>query len=134
MGFPSPAADHADMPLDLHAYLVVHPAATFFWRYSGSDMDRAGILHGALLVIDRALEATPGDIVAVIHRGEGLIRKLERQGRKSRLLTVPLDGPAYATAVEEETVVWGVVTHVVNHLKAGAVQTFRYGDVSDGVG
>lgn len=134
MGFPSPAADHADLPLDLHTYLVIHPAATFFWRYSGTDMDRAGIQHGALLVIDRALDVTPGDVIAVIHRGEGLIRRLVKEGRRYRLATAPLEGRPVLIDVEEETVIWGAVTHVVNHLKAGAVRPGRYGDVSDGMG
>jgi DNA polymerase V len=134
VGFPSPAADHADQPLNLHEYLVVHPAATYFWRYAGFEMDRAGIHAGALLVVDRSLDARPGDVVTAYHRGEWLVRRLQRSGNRYQLATDPIDAPARAVAVDPDTVIWGVVTHAVNELRAGAVRTSRYADLSDGQG
>ena len=41
-GFPSPADDYLDVDLNLHKYLVKHPAATFFIIAKGHSMERAG--------------------------------------------------------------------------------------------
>ena len=38
-GFPSPADDHLDPPLDLNRELVRNPGATFFARVAGDSMD-----------------------------------------------------------------------------------------------
>ena len=134
MGFPSPAADHADQPLSLDAYLIPTPAATFFWRYMGSEMDLAGIGHGALLIIDRSLDPRAGDVVAVMHRGEPLVRRLQKKGPGYQLVTEPIQGKPSSIYPQAETIMWGVVTHAVNTLRAGATRTARYADVSDGQG
>ena len=56
-GFPSPAENYIDKPLDLNELMVAHPAATFFVRVSGDSMKNAGICHNDILVVDRAREA-----------------------------------------------------------------------------
>ncbi len=55
-GFPSPADDYLDVDLNLHKYLVKHPAATFFIIAKGHSMERAGISDRDLLVVDKSLE------------------------------------------------------------------------------
>jgi hypothetical protein len=62
-GFPSPADDHLERPLDLNEELVRHPSATFFIRAKGESMRDAGIHDGALLVIDRSITPSDGQIV-----------------------------------------------------------------------
>ena len=42
-GFPSPAEDHIDSPLDLNEHLISHPAATFYIYAKGSSMKNVGI-------------------------------------------------------------------------------------------
>lgn len=37
-GFPSPADDHLDVEIDLHAHVVRRPAATYFVRAEGDSM------------------------------------------------------------------------------------------------
>ncbi len=49
-GFPSPAEEYAEGPLDLHRHLIRHPAATFSVRVTGHSLTGAGILDGELLV------------------------------------------------------------------------------------
>ena len=49
-GFPSPAEDHLDLPIDLNKYLVKNPAATFYVRVDGDSMDEADIHQGDLLL------------------------------------------------------------------------------------
>ena len=62
-GFPSPAEQYVEEPLDLNELLVAHPAATFFVRAAGDSMTGAGIRPGDILVVDRSLEARDGAVV-----------------------------------------------------------------------
>lgn len=62
-GFPSPAEQYAENPLDLNELLIRKPAATFFVRVAGDSMLGAGLRPGDILVVDRSLEAQEGNIV-----------------------------------------------------------------------
>ena len=62
-GFASQADDYVEKSLSLDDYLVDNPASTFFVRASGESMKNIGIMHGDLLIVDRAKEAKNGDIV-----------------------------------------------------------------------
>ena len=42
-GFPSPAEDYLETPLDLREFLIENPAATFLMRVDGDSMIDAGI-------------------------------------------------------------------------------------------
>ena len=130
MGFPSPAEDHADKDLSLDEYLIAHPAATFYWRFAGHDMERAGLLNGALLIVDRSLAPKKGDVVVARHLGEWLVRVVQDQ----HLVNAPMDEEVVAVAMLEGTSIWGVVTHVINTLRSGSVRPGRYGDLRDGQG
>jgi len=41
-GFPSPAEQYQEPPLDLNELLVKRPTATYFVRVEGDSMDRVG--------------------------------------------------------------------------------------------
>ncbi len=43
-GFPSPADDYMDLPIDLNEYLVENNAATFYIRVTGNSMVDAGLM------------------------------------------------------------------------------------------
>ena len=79
-GFPSPAEQYVERPLDLNELLVARPAATYFVRAEGDSMEGAGILSGDLLVVDRSIEANNGDIVIACVDNEFTVKTL----RKSR--------------------------------------------------
>ena len=55
-GFPSPAEQYLEPPLDLNELLVKRPAATYFVRVEGDSMVGKGIYDGDLLVVDRSLD------------------------------------------------------------------------------
>ncbi len=59
-GFPSPAEDYLEIPLDLGEYLIENRAVTYLMRVAGDSMRDAGILDGDLLVIDRSATPTTG--------------------------------------------------------------------------
>lgn len=62
-GFPSPADDDLDNPLDFNELLIAHPAATFAVRVAGDSMIGAGIFPGDIAIVDRALKAADGNII-----------------------------------------------------------------------
>ena len=68
-GFPSPAEDYVDRPLDFNELLIEHPAATFAIRIEGESMTGAGIFPGDIAVVDRAREPVNGSIVLALLDG-----------------------------------------------------------------
>ena len=61
-GFPSPADDYIQGRLSLDEHLIQHRDATFFVRSKGNSMVGAGIFDGDLLVVDKSLTPSSGDI------------------------------------------------------------------------
>ena len=81
-GFPSPAEQYLEPPLDLNELLVKRPAATFFVRVEGDSMIGAGIRDKDLLVVDRSLTPANGDIIIASVDGEFTV-KTYRTGMKA---------------------------------------------------
>ncbi len=54
-GFPSPAQDDLQDPIDLGAWLVEHPAASYIMRVDGQSMAGVGINDGDLIKRDRLM-------------------------------------------------------------------------------
>ena len=69
-GFPSPAEGFEDDSLNVHDYLVVNPAATFFIRFIGDGMEHEHVLNGSILVVDRSVRPRTGRLVVIRHDGE----------------------------------------------------------------
>ena len=80
-----------DRPLDIHDYLVKHPASTFFMKMEGEGPEGSGIYAGDMLVIDRAITAKKGNLAVVIVDGELKVEKFSSEVKS------------------EELSVWGVV-------------------------
>ena len=112
-GFPSPADDYLDRPLDFNELLIVHPAATFAVRVAGDSMIVAGIFPGDIAVVDRSLKATDGKIVLGILDGEFTIKRY--RSRAGKVWLEP-ENPAYRPiliSAECQFEVWGVVRHTI---------------------
>lgn len=75
-GFPSPAEQYQEQPLDLNELLVKRPAASFFVRVQGDSMTGAGIQDGDLLVVDRSLRPASGDIIIACVDGDFTVKTL----------------------------------------------------------
>ncbi len=116
-GFPSPADDFVEETLDLNAFLVRHPAATFFVRVQGDSMVEAGIRSGDVLIVDRALEPRDGAVVVAVLDGELAVKRIRRRGKRMFLESQNPDYPALEIPPEGEFRVWGVVTHVIHSLR-----------------
>ena len=80
-GFPSPAEQYQETPLDLNELLVKRPAATFFVKVQGESMVGEGIRDGDLLVVDRSLRPASGDVIIACVDGDFTVKTL-RVGKR----------------------------------------------------
>jgi|TARA_B100001971_G_scaffold172513_1_gene165173 DNA polymerase V len=76
VGWPSPADDYVERPIDLNEYLIKNPAATYFVRVSGDSMIDAYIGNGAILVVDRSVEPKHKSIVVAAINGSYACKRL----------------------------------------------------------
>ena len=109
-GFPAPGDDMVEKSLNVHDYLVKHPAATFFVRVEGDSMEGAGIFSGDILVVDRSVEAMAGKIVVAAVGGGLVVKRLAKLDGSMVLVS---ENDAYEpilVGVDEECFIWGVVT------------------------
>jgi DNA polymerase V len=115
-GFPSPAEDYVDRPLDFNELLIEHPAATFAVRIEGDSMTGIGIFPGDIAVVDRAKKPVNGCIVLALLDGAFTVKRY-RMKRGAVLLQA--ENPAYPDlAVGDGSAfeVWGVVTRSIRML------------------
>ncbi|SDK50376.1 SOS response UmuD protein. Serine peptidase. MEROPS family S24 [Actinopolyspora mzabensis] len=114
-GFASPAEDYG-VGVDLTAWLMPRPAATYLWRARGSGevMAEEGIAEGDELLVDRSVPPRRGHLViAIDDTGDFLLRRLEHDPPAGQVFEpVP---PEVAVDVDG-TGVWGVVTVVIHHV------------------
>lgn len=115
-GFPSPADDYVEQSLDLNEYCIKRPAATFFVRVQGDSMVDMGIYSDDMLVVDRSIPATHGDIVIAGLHGEFTVKELQLRPRtclmpKNKAYS-PIDIPDGS-----ELDIFGVATHVIRNLR-----------------
>ncbi|MBL4660586.1 MAG: translesion error-prone DNA polymerase V autoproteolytic subunit [Alcanivoracaceae bacterium] len=111
-GFPSPAEEYLGDTMDLNQYLIKNATASFFARVEGESMIDAGIYAGDLVVVDRSLTATDGNIVIAAVNNEFTIKRLST---KNGIRLMPAN-KAYQPIVmsgENELVIWGVVTSLI---------------------
>ncbi|WMW67068.1 translesion error-prone DNA polymerase V autoproteolytic subunit [Nitratidesulfovibrio liaohensis] len=115
-GFPSPADDYLDRPLDIAEHLIRHPEATFFLRAQGQSMIGAGIHDGDLLVVDRAVEPVHNKVAIVAVDGELTVKRLHLRAGRVVLLPENPDYEPLDVTGRDDVHVWGVVTYVVHAL------------------
>ena len=84
-GFPSPAEQYLEPPLDLNEFLIKRPAATYFVRVEGDSMISAGIHDGDLLVVDRSLRPASGDVIIASVDGDFTVKTFRRDKDGVRL-------------------------------------------------
>ncbi|MDI1286334.1 MAG: translesion error-prone DNA polymerase V autoproteolytic subunit [Reyranella sp.] len=112
-GFPSPADDYLDRPLDFNELLIDNAPATFAVRVSGDSMTGIGIFPGDIAVINRAKRAANRSIVIALVDGEFTLKRYRR--RRTRIW-LQAENPAYKDLEILEGMafeVWGVVTRSI---------------------
>ncbi len=116
-GFPSPADDFLDLPLDLNRELVRNPASTFFVRVAGDSMTGDGIGNGDLLIVDKSIDPHDGCIAICCLDGEFTVKRLKLESDGVWLLP---SNPAYKpihAGRNNDFRIWGVVRHVIKSFK-----------------
>ncbi|MFB8191342.1 LexA family protein [Microbacterium sp. NPDC055988] len=116
-GFPSPAQDYYDGPIDLTDMLVDDQAATFIVRASGHSMTGAGISDGDELLVDRSKRAQHGDIIVAVLDGELTVKRLEVTRTGVVLRSENTEHPDIVVAELSDLQVWGVATYCIHHLR-----------------
>ena len=120
-GFPSPAEDYLEPPIDLNQTLIKHPASTFFGRVSGESMQNAGIDEGDILIIDKALEPFDGAVAVCFIDGEFTLKFIKILNHE--LWLIPAN-PAYKkrkVTPDSDFLIWGIVTYVIKKMPPTAL-------------
>jgi DNA polymerase V len=117
-GFPSPADDYVEAPLDLREYLVRNPTATFVMRAKGDSMRDIGIHDGDLLVVDRSVKPTSGSIVVAALNGEFTVKTLRRINGHLQLEAANPNYEALPVDAEAELHIFGVVLHAIRSFRS----------------
>jgi DNA polymerase V len=112
-GFPSPAEDFSDIPIDLNIELLKNPSSTFFSRVNGDSMKDLGINDGDLLIIDKSLEPENGKIAVCYIDGEFTLKTLKLKNDHCFLMPANTDYKPIKVTADNEFIVWGIVTFVI---------------------
>ena len=112
-GFPSPADDYLDRPLDFNELLIANAAATFAVRIAGESMTGAGLFPGDIAVVDRSMSPTNGCVVLALVDGEFTIK---RYRVRAGAVVLQAENKAFKDLIVPEEAsfeVWGVVRHAI---------------------
>ncbi|MFC6478670.1 LexA family protein [Pseudomonas asuensis] len=108
-GFPSPAQDHLEERISLDQLLDIQAPHTYLVRAHGDSMIGSGIYDGDLLVVDRSVDAVPGDVIIAAINGEPVVKRL---GYIDTIPALISDNPLYKPRLileGDDFEVWGVV-------------------------
>lgn len=113
-GFDSPVEED-QLGIDLNEHLIRRPASTLFARMQGDSLRGKGIFDGDLLIIDRSLHPSHGDLVMAVLDDELLCRELDL--RNSLLLSADECCPALSLADCVDLRIEGVVISAIKELR-----------------
>lgn len=121
MGFPSPAQDYVEERISLDKRLITRPSATYM-MIAGTTYLRAGIIHGAMLIVDSSLTPCDGSLLVCATEGEFRIKRYRahpqphlenlENGKRERL-------PDKNEASDTSRPVFGVITYIINDARSG---------------
>jgi DNA polymerase V len=115
-GFPSPADDYLETPLDFNDLLIRNPPATFVVKLDSTSMIGAGLFPGDLAIVDRSIEPTNGCITLVLIDGEFTVK---RYYRKATGIVLHAESPDFADILvgpNRAFEVWGVIKFTIRML------------------
>ena len=113
VGWPSPADDYVERPIDLNEHLIKNTAATYFVRVSGDSMIDACIGDGAILIVDRSIEPQHKSIVVAAINGSYACKRLLMRPKVCLASENPKYPPIFI-GENEELEIAGVVIAAIN--------------------
>lgn len=121
-GFPSPAEAYEMDCIDFNRDMITHPDTTFYARVKGDSMMDAGICDGDLLVIDRSVEPTNGDVVVAFYDGRFTVKFYDNSHYDEGYIELkPANKafPIFKITERDECQIWGVVVYTIKKWHGG---------------
>jgi DNA polymerase V len=115
-GFPSPADDYLDRPLDFNELLIENPDATFAVRIAGDSMIGAGIFPGDIGIVDRSKIPRDKSIIVAILDGEFTVKRYRERGGRRWLEAENTNYKDIELTEETNFEVWGCVKNSIRML------------------
>ncbi|MEJ7611793.1 MAG: translesion error-prone DNA polymerase V autoproteolytic subunit [Ferruginibacter sp.] len=112
-GFGAAADDYMERGIDLNEQLIRNKPATFFMKVNGTNMVKAGILHGDVVIVDKSVKPVNGKIVIAVLDGEMMIRRYEKSFNTCRLIAEAFNVSAAEVNELSDFKVWGVVVGMI---------------------
>lgn len=116
-GFPSPADDYLDAPIDLARTLIQNAPATFIMTVAGDSAIDLGIFDGSIITVDRSLVPRDGDPVVVDVNGERSVKVYKVEDGRARLAFGNHRFPEFDPGGDPEIEIFGVVTNTVRRFR-----------------
>jgi len=112
-GFPSPAGDDLEEEIDPIAWVVRHPASTFWCRVEGDCLWDVGIRDRDIIAVDRAGKRRLGRAVLAVVEGAVTAKILQK--RDGKYFLAPANSREAFPEIEltEDSVIWGLIAGVV---------------------
>ena len=112
-GFPSPAMDYLQEPININELLIKHPLSTFIIETEGLSMINAFIPPKAKIIVDRSLTPKNGDIVLASLNGEFTVKFFKKNKLKCWLVPANSKFKEIEITEEMDMQVFGVVTTIL---------------------
>jgi DNA polymerase V len=116
-GFPSPAEEFIEGPIDLYKRIIKHPAATFYAQARGNSMIDANVEDGDLLVIDKALEPKDGRIAVCYIDGEFTLKRLAVKEDGVYLMPANANFKPIRITEDNDFLIWGMLSYIIKDAK-----------------
>ncbi|MFN7946539.1 MAG: translesion error-prone DNA polymerase V autoproteolytic subunit [Blastocatellia bacterium] len=81
-GFPSPAENEFGIRLDFNQRFIRNPSATYYVEVIGDSMIGRGINEGDILLVDRSVTCTDGNVIIARVLGDFCVRVFRTNGER----------------------------------------------------
>ncbi len=116
-GFAGSFDDQVSSSLDLNQLLVHSPASTYFMRVHGEGLISEGSDDGDIVIVDRALQPSDGDLVVAVLGGELSLKQLHIN-KSARSLSSRSGSEIIPINDETDIEFWGVVTASIKQFRS----------------
>lgn len=109
-GFPTGAEEDLNF-MSLDEYLVDNPSSSFMLKVAGDSLEGIGIFKGDIVILEKAKEASRGEIVLALIDGEWTLKIIEKVNGKTVLRSANPKYPDFYPHLSLE--IFGIVKSVI---------------------